>query len=500
MIKKILAIFVLLAFVCGITFFLIDVRKKKLTDPWDVWIDKQIDYSIKHEKNITKAERDLYRNVINEELTENATVLKNILSEPPPVRSMTYQFEIERNQPTKYEGPWPQTAQSVTEYFDGLETHRHAEDDEIDAKYSRAEWVAMLLERGATIDDYGKYSHYLSGLRRLLWSENDPEAWASGEYGVVPAQDWETYIDNFVDRHISVVEEVSAASKTDVITGWTFMGPNGSVLLPFTMNRVYVDLDGKGTTSFVGSELTENETDDLMFKGIHPEGKEVIYIDHEKGVFLDEKPSPLSWETILKDEVPPPNWRQEIEKLDSVPPGFMEAAEKLWGDLDFPSEVSDTGDSPLPKDEQVIPEGDGFPPEAMDLNEQEKEFFEMLIQAEEEFFESLTKTDTELEADFEAELEKFLTQEGLIVPSEADFEKEFRKQLEAEVLTPIRLDKAMETLERHGLTEGFRRLQNEDLEVAKVIAELLGVRRPQRKSQRYTPPPKPPEPPKPEED
>ena len=86
------------------------------------------------------------------------------------------------------------------------------------------------------------------------------------------------------------------------------------------------------------------------------------------------------------------------------------------------------------------------------------------------------------------------------MPSEADFEKEFRKQFEAEVLTPIRLDKAMETLKRHGLTEGFRRLQNEDPEVAKVIAELLGVRRPQRKSQRYTPPPKPPEPPKPEED
>ena len=74
MIKKILAIFVLLAFVCGITFFVINVRKKQLMDPWNVWIDKQISYSIKHEKNITKAERDLYRNVINEELTENATV------------------------------------------------------------------------------------------------------------------------------------------------------------------------------------------------------------------------------------------------------------------------------------------------------------------------------------------------------------------------------------------------------------------------------------------
>ena len=498
MIKKILAIFVLLAFVCGITFFLIDVRKKKLTDPWDVWIDKQIDYSIKHEKNITKAERDLYRNVINEELTENATVLKNILSEPPPVRSMTYQFEIERNQPTKYEGPWPQTAQSVTEFFDGLETHSTY--DEIDEKLSRVEWVAMLLEKGFTIDDYGEYSHFLSDRYRLLQSENDPEAWASGKYGVAPAQDWETYIDNFIDRHISVVKEISAANKTDVITGWTFIGPNESVLLPFNGNRVYVDLDDNGSGSFLGAKLTDRERYNITFKGIHPEGKEVIYIDDETGVFLDENPSPLSWETILADEVPPSNWRQEIEKLDSAPSGLIEAAEKLWGDLDFLSEVSDTGDSPLPKDEQVIPEGDGFPPEAMDLNEQEKEFFEMLIQAEEEFFESLTKTDTELEADFDAELEKHLTQEGLIVPSEADFEKEFRKQFEAEVLTPIRLDKAMETLERHGLTEGFRRLQNEDPEIAKVIAKLLGVRRPQRKAQRYTPPPKPPEPPKPEED
>ncbi len=498
MIKKILAIFVLLAFVCGITFFVINVRKKQLMDPWDVWIDKQIGYSIKHEKNIPKAQRDLYRNAVNAELTENATVLKKILSKPPPVRNMTYQFEIERNQPQKYEGPWPQTAQSVTEFFDGLETHSTYE--EIDDKLSRVEWVAMLLERGGTIDDYGEYSYFLSGRYRLLRFKDDPEMWASGMYGVAPAQDWETYTDNYIDRQISVVKEISAARQTDVITGWAFTGPNQSVLLPFNGKRVYVGMDDNGSGKFLGAKLTNREKHNIMLKGIHPEGKEIVYIDKETGVILDDKPSPISWETILADEAPPSNWRQEIEKLESTPSGFMEAAEKLWGDLEFPSEVSDTGDSPLPKDEQVIPEGDGFPPEAMDLNEQEKEFFKMLIQAEEEFFESLTKTDTELEADFDAELEKHLTQEGLIVPSEADFEKEFRKQFEAEVLTPKSLDKAMETLERHGLTEGFRRLQNEDPEIAKVIAKLLGVRRPQRKSQRYTPPPKPPEPPKPEED
>ena len=187
----------------------------------------------------------------------NISVLKNILSEPPPVRSMTYQFEIERNQPTKYEGPWPQTAQSVTEFFDGLETHSTY--DEIDEKLSRVEWVAMLLEKGFTIDDYGEYSHFLSDRYRLLRSENDPEAWASGKYGVAPAQDWETYIDNFIDRHISVVKEISAANKTDVITGWTFIGPNESVLLPFNGNRVYVDLDDNGSGSFLGAELTDRE-------------------------------------------------------------------------------------------------------------------------------------------------------------------------------------------------------------------------------------------------
>ena len=483
MIKKILSIIVLLAFVCGITFFVLNVNKKKSTDPWDVWIDKQIDYSIKHEKNITKAERDLYRNAVNAELTENAAVLKKILSKPPPVRNMTYQFEIERNQPQKYEGPWPQTAQSVTEFFDGLETHSTYE--EIDDKLSRVEWIAMLLERGGTIDDYGEYSHFLSGRSRLLRFKDDPEMWVSGKYGVAPAQDWETYIDNYIDRQISVVKEISAARQTDVITGWAFTGPNQSVLLPFNGKRVYVGMDDNGYSKFLGAKLTNKEKYNLTFKGIHPEDKEIVYIDKETGVILNEKPSPMSWETILADEVPPSNWRQEVEKLESTPSGFMEAAEKLWGDLEFPSEVSDIGDSPLVTDETAV----------MNPNEQDREFLEMLTQMEEEFYESVAKND----AEFEAELEKYLTEENSNVPTDVDLENEFRKKFEAEVLTPESLDKAMETLERDGLTEGLRRLQNEDPEIAKVIAELLGVRRTQRKSQRYTPPPKPTEPPTPPE-
>lgn len=486
MIKKILSIFVFLAFVCGITFYVINVRKNKLTDPWDVWIDKQIAYSIKHEKDITKSQRNLYRNAIDEELTENAKALKKILSKPPPVRSMNYQFEVERNQPQKYEGLWPQTAKSVVEFFDGIETHSTHED--IDDKFSREEWITMILERGGTVDDYSEYIQFLNGRYRFFRSKNEPEMWASGKDGVAPAQDWETYIDNYIDRKISVVKEISAARQTDVLTGWTFMGPNDSVLLPFNGHRVYVDLSDGG--SFLGAELTDRERYNIMFKGIHPEGKEIIYIDDENGVFLDEKPSPMNWETILGDEKPPSNWRQELEKLDSIPPGFMKAAENLWGDLEFPSEISDTefpsevpdtGDSPMATDETTMP---------ADLNEQDREFLEMLTQIEEEFYQSVSKTD----AEFKAKLEKYLTEESPNIPTTVDFENEMRKKFEEEVVTPIILEKAMETLERDGLTEGFRKLQNEDPEVAKIIAELLSTRPPQRKSQRRTPPPKPPEP------
>ena len=494
--KKKLVVITLLVIVGISVFSAIIVHKFIFGDDWDVWVDKQVDFSIKQEladakrSNIVIPDTDIaeIREKMQTELKADALGLKEILAEPPPLVNKTFKFENEQNMPQRYEGPWPQTAQSVMEAFSGLENHRHDYEDKLDAKYPLADWIAMLLDKGATFEHYGNYSRYIDARRRFVGYENNPEAWQSGNFGVAPANDLETFKHNYIEREIWEVQQYKVAESVDPnMRGGTFMGPNDSVFLPFNGNNVYIDQIDDGFKSF-GASLTEREVHDLIFNGVHPEGLEVVYIDSESGTFLDEKPSPLTWASILEKTGPPlPGWEKNLPEGWSPPPGLVEAINKKWGNANTLPAPDTAAQQPHEGNDEL----------SNGNNTQDHLEF---TQAEKDFLEMLTKTEDDFDDDFDAELEKFLTQEGLIVPSEADFEKEFRKQFEAEVLTPKSLDKVMETLERHGLTEGFRRLQNEDPEVAKVIAELLGARRPQRKSQRYTPPPKPPEPPKPEED
>ncbi len=507
--KKILGIIILFIFIISVVFFVIMLRKQDLNSPWGSWVEAQTEFSMKHtladleRSNSTIVLSDEWKKSLREkryaELEANAEGLKKVLSEPPPLKRMAYQFELDENMPQKYQGPWPQTAQSLMDAFD--EYHNQGYTDEtFDAKYPRAEWLTMLIERGVTFEHYGDYAEYLNMRVSLKWLEDKPEEWEAGFNGIAPAHDWDTFKDNYIDRNIWEMQQLRAAQQTDP-TIWTatFGGSNKDIFLPHTPNRVYVKRSGHDTL-FNGVSLTEQERDNFIFKGIEPEGVEMVYLDENDNI-LDEKLSPLSWEAIFeKAGPPPPGWEKDLPEGWEPPPGLVEAINKKWKNTDTATQALD--------DVHTIPSETVLQNELLEDSTQdhlkstqaEKKFREMLTQAEEEFFESLMKTDAELEAAFEMELEKYFIQEGLIVPSEADFEKEFRKQFEAEVLTPISLDKAMETLERHGLTEGFRRLQNEDPEVAKVIAELLGARRLQRKAQRYTPPPKPPEPPKPEED
>ncbi len=503
-----LVVITLLAIVGISIFSVIIVRKLIFKDSWDVWVEKQVDFSIKQKlatakrSNIVIPNEDIteIREKMQTELKADAAGLKEILGEPPLVMGKVFQFEYEQNMPKKYEGPWPQTAQSIMEAFDGLENHQHDYDDELDAKYPRAKWIAMLLEKGATFEHYGDYSKYMNARRGLMGRENNPEAWQSGNFGIAPASDWESFKNNYIDRQIWEVQQYNEARRVvPNLSGGTFMGHNDSVFLPFDGNTIYIDQSDSGFMS-LGVQLTVREARDLMFKGIHPEGLEVIFIDDESGTFLNEKPSPLRWETIIdKAGPPPPGWEKNLPKGWEPPAKLVEAINDKFS-VNTPKipadavEKANQGDiipdmvpDELPEDNTL----DRLKPTQAEM-EKIRQAEEKIRQAEEKFHEMLTKNDAELQAAFETELAKFLTQEGIVVPSEVDFEKEFRRQFEVEVLTPQRFDKAMATLERYGMVEGFRKMQKDDPEVAKMIGELFGMHSSQRKSQRYTPP-KPPE-------
>lgn len=80
---------------------------------------------------------------------------------------------------------------------------------------------------------------------------------------------------------------------------------------------------------FLGMRLNDEQRFNLIFKGIEPEGIEVIYID-ELGNQLSEKPEPITREDVKKmmseGEAPPP---EEWWDPDAPIPDVEEFAEFL---------------------------------------------------------------------------------------------------------------------------------------------------------------------------
>ena len=74
---------------------------------------------------------------------------------------------------------------------------------EIDARYPRAEWLQLLLDKGITIDDSFKYASLLSKRYTLALLEDNPNLQQSGFLGIPPTDDWETYKAAYIDILIS---------------------------------------------------------------------------------------------------------------------------------------------------------------------------------------------------------------------------------------------------------------------------------------------------------
>ena len=71
---------------------------------------------------------------------------------------------------------------------------------EIDARYPRAEWLQMLLDKGITIEDSLEYASLLSKRYTLALLEDNPDLQQSGFLGIPPTDDWETYKAAYIDK------------------------------------------------------------------------------------------------------------------------------------------------------------------------------------------------------------------------------------------------------------------------------------------------------------
>ena len=366
-----------------------------------------------------------------------------------------------------------QTIEELLESFGKI-----SRDPVVDEKYPQSEWLEMLLEKGIVIENYNDYSGYMVARRALVRLENQPELWNSDIFGIPPTTDWETFKAAYIDRKIWEYQQVRAATQVDpTISGGLFTGPGKNIFLPSKSGRVYVTRLGTGAT-FFGESLDETQEFNLLYKGIEPEGYEVIYID-ENGKHLAQAPPPISHEDIIKElTLPPDGW---IPPEGWTPPPWLEPAlrAKGWKGTFYPQYNADALDS-LNSDRNDAPINDsGYIPNEMDPNSFSNAEW------------SKEKQPAEDESPLPSPAGTEIMPEGLLhlTELEPDFEKQFMLEISElmstehiktqlpKQFTSERLIRALEILERYGLEEGMYHLKETDPEITQQVENFLQDKR-----------------------
>lgn len=108
------------------------------------------------------------------------------------------------------------TEVSLSRKDNGMETESYISNltiSEIDARYPRAEWLQLLLERGIIIGDLYEYASNLSHRHALALLEDNPNLWKSGVFDIPPTDDWETYKAAYIDMLVGGIERTKAETE-----------------------------------------------------------------------------------------------------------------------------------------------------------------------------------------------------------------------------------------------------------------------------------------------
>ncbi|MDD9974080.1 MAG: hypothetical protein OXU27_08740 [Candidatus Poribacteria bacterium] len=99
------------------------------------------------------------------------------------------------------------TEVSLSRKVTGIETESYSSSltmREIDARYPRAEWLQLLLERGIIIENLLEYVSNLSQRHALAFLEDNPNLRQSGVLDIPPTDDWETYKAAYIDKLVEI--------------------------------------------------------------------------------------------------------------------------------------------------------------------------------------------------------------------------------------------------------------------------------------------------------
>lgn len=449
-------------------------KDANLIDPWETWLNKQVDIQLEEMLRHLKAEEPWEIAHVEANIETAAANIRNILQEkmaalkqysdtPPPLRIIPIEeFAKERNEqpeltPKRYEGP--QTPEALLRVFgDKLD-----ETSALEAAYPAKEFLQRMLNRGITINNAFEFSYALSARNVLYNLDNNPENHeriAAGN-GVEYTSDINALKESLINRRIWKYEQVSAARTADPrVNGGFFMD---NTFLPTVSGRVYVQLkrleDGSRLRGIMGEDLTEEQEFNLFYRGIEPPGYEIIYLDMNNEP-LQEPFQPITPEEVLSPEKYEEYLQRKKQKQDKLPT-FEE-------DKEFFNENMRGNNSFDDREKQIV--------DTTQREFQQAEF-ERLLQEEQVQFEQamgqLLRWSSMSDAEILAELKKMSTAEGI--------EKQLIEQLMASPPTPESIDKALETLHLHGPGAGLKRVRELDPDIARHLEQQFKRPTPSRR-------------------
>ncbi len=221
----------------------------------------------------------------------------------------------------KYEGPRPQTPETILEAFKDVPSKWLQRSYE---KYPTPQWFQILVDKGFVIEDSYDFEKYLMLRERLVQEDRrylaQPDMWLPKKYGAKTYNSWETFEDAFIDSKIWEYQQIKAAKQADPsVHRVAFLGPDGRTVLPLPEKSIIIRRQYKGYGGNRGTgnfKLSEQQMFDIVFKGKHPRGWKIVYIDDMNNI-LPEKPAPISPEELeLPADVPwPPKDEAHLDRI-----------------------------------------------------------------------------------------------------------------------------------------------------------------------------------------
>ena len=432
-------------------------RNQPITS-WEEWAKAliEIDLGFYVEKGfaLTLDELTHHRDTVTQHWNSQALRYKK-KNHPVPTTAIKLPYLEEPAFSRYYEGP--QTTAAIMAEYDAPLTSYFPRAEEMEETYPREAFLQRLLDKGAVIKDGSDYAYWMKLRSELLYRKDRPDDWQSGGYGIPVTTDFAEYEEGFLERKVwenSIIQQVSESNPGRSVTV-CFTASHPDVYLPVIGNMTYVHRDKSGGINAIGAVLTEEQRTNLLFKGIEPKNREIVYIDEDYNV-LSEPPPVVTLQDLFARA---PSHPKEVNGVQLTPENY----ESVVG---HPAPVDWLRDYEADDMHATVPDADL---EAMREAAREAAASEQAAaKAEFEKFQQGMRQLEEFASMSDAEIEKTL---------ENQFRQKFLPQHPLEQLehfTPERLEKALGTLFQHGFDDGFRRISRDNPALAEQLKQYFG--------------------------